>query len=83
MPTGIRARAVFRELGSVVYRNNLGIAYNELPTGDRAANLQKAKVCLESADDRLDAHLILANVAYEDISHYAAPRLLDSVLGLL
>jgi hypothetical protein len=49
MPTGMRARAVFRELGSVVYRNNLGIAYNELPTKDRAANLQKAKVCLEAA----------------------------------
>jgi hypothetical protein len=30
-------------------QNNLGNAYADLPTGDRNANLQSAKACLESA----------------------------------
>jgi hypothetical protein len=30
-------------------QNDLGYAYSDLPTGDRAANLRKAKVCLEAA----------------------------------
>ena len=30
-------------------QNNLGIAYADLPVGDRAANLQKAIACYEQA----------------------------------
>ncbi len=30
-------------------QNNLGVAYDDLPTGDRAANLKSSKACFESA----------------------------------